>query len=151
MSSGGDPFDAVLRLEEQFIDSGWEEGLKAGEKAGYVEGYALGCEKGFDTGREVGFYKGCALVWRRRLGEEEVAKGTAANDTAVEGSEHSGGSKSGTTRFPFCSIHFLLSVKLPSSIELPLCKLQLEDEGSECAGVAVARDFPGESPGPSAI
>lgn len=62
--SSDDLFSGVLDLEDQFMEGGWADGLKAGEKAGFIEGYALGCEKGFDIGREIGFYRGCVMVWR---------------------------------------------------------------------------------------
>lgn len=37
---------------------------RAGRKEGFGEGGALGVRQGFLIGQEIGFYSGCAQVWR---------------------------------------------------------------------------------------
>mmetsp|Transcript_19176 Transcript_19176/g.31390 ORF Transcript_19176/g.31390 Transcript_19176/m.31390 type:complete len:143 (+) Transcript_19176:73-501(+) len=61
----GEPqsFDALLDLENQFIESGYNEGLQKGQDAGIKEGHRLGLLKGFELGEEVGFYYGNLAIW----------------------------------------------------------------------------------------
>ena len=48
-----DLFADVVRLEEHFLDEGWEEGLKDGLAVGRAEGLELGYTKGWGIGSEV--------------------------------------------------------------------------------------------------
>ncbi|KAF9345346.1 hypothetical protein BGX34_004843 [Mortierella sp. NVP85] len=56
--------DNLVHLENMFVEFGREDGLAAGIKNGAIEGRVMGCERGFELSREVGYYAGCALVWK---------------------------------------------------------------------------------------
>ncbi len=38
--------------------------MAAGVRNGVIEGRVMGCEKGFELAREVGYYAGCAQLWK---------------------------------------------------------------------------------------
>eukprot|EP00274_Cyanoptyche_gloeocystis_P008195 CAMPEP_0196652214 /NCGR_PEP_ID=MMETSP1086-20130531/1447_1 /TAXON_ID=77921 /ORGANISM="Cyanoptyche gloeocystis , Strain SAG4.97" /LENGTH=134 /DNA_ID=CAMNT_0041982635 /DNA_START=80 /DNA_END=484 /DNA_ORIENTATION=+ len=63
MSNEADFLDAVLHIDEQFIQDGYEQGRIIGQEVERKEGAALGVQKGFEIGNEVGFYEGCLQVW----------------------------------------------------------------------------------------
>jgi len=48
----------------RFVEFGREDGLAAGGRNGAIEGRVMGCEKGFELSREVGYYAGCAQLWK---------------------------------------------------------------------------------------
>ncbi|KAL6042029.1 hypothetical protein QOT17_024633 [Balamuthia mandrillaris] len=56
-------FEALLDLEERFIDEGWAEGKRNAEQAGFQDGRGLGLSKGRELGEELGFYYGCVVAW----------------------------------------------------------------------------------------
>ncbi|KAG0336175.1 hypothetical protein BG004_008173 [Podila humilis] len=56
--------DDLVHLENMFVEFGREDGMVAGERNGAIEGRVMGCEKGFELSREVGYYAGCAQVWK---------------------------------------------------------------------------------------
>jgi len=62
-----DPFDELLRLEDQFYDEGYQLGAADGAKAGRIEGRIFGLEKGFEKYAECGKLHGRSLVWLNRL------------------------------------------------------------------------------------
>jgi len=57
-------FFFLLATVVRFLELGREDGLAAGVKNGAIEGRVMGCEKGFELSREVGYYAGCALLWK---------------------------------------------------------------------------------------
>lgn len=60
-------FDAVLDLEEQFYDSGFQQGLHDGIKAGKIEGRTFGLEKGFEKYMESGRLYGKSIIWANQI------------------------------------------------------------------------------------
>ncbi|KAF9914400.1 hypothetical protein BX616_008402, partial [Lobosporangium transversale] len=56
--------DNLVHLENMFVEYGREDGLIAGVRNGVIEGRVMGCEKGFEFSREIGYYAGCAKVWK---------------------------------------------------------------------------------------
>jgi flagellar biosynthesis/type III secretory pathway protein FliH len=58
-----DAFDSIVCSEDNFVKTGFQEGIKAGEVTGYDEGFALGLVKGQEIGAEIGFYRGFAKGW----------------------------------------------------------------------------------------
>ena len=82
-----DPFDDLLELESDFYKEGFEAGIADSTYAGLVEGKVFGIEKGYEKALEIGKAYGRALVWKRRLDDEE----NNATETAS-----SGGVKEGT-------------------------------------------------------
>ncbi|KAK9813957.1 hypothetical protein WJX73_006838 [Symbiochloris irregularis] len=60
----GELFDSCVDWEETSIREGHSEGLRDGEIAGQLEGRDLGIQKGLELGTEVGYYSGCAQIWR---------------------------------------------------------------------------------------
>ncbi|KAG0040974.1 hypothetical protein BGZ82_003584 [Podila clonocystis] len=56
--------DDLVHLENMFVEFGREDGMAAGERNGAIEGRVMGCEKGFELSREVGYYAGCAQLWK---------------------------------------------------------------------------------------
>ncbi|GJJ68334.1 hypothetical protein EMPS_00680 [Entomortierella parvispora] len=56
--------DDLIHLENMFVEFGREDGLAAGGRNGAIEGRVMGCEKGFELSREVGYYAGCAQLWK---------------------------------------------------------------------------------------
>eukprot|EP00698_Gefionella_okellyi_P026063 TRINITY_DN9820_c0_g1_i1.p1 TRINITY_DN9820_c0_g1~~TRINITY_DN9820_c0_g1_i1.p1 ORF type:complete len:135 (-),score=33.65 TRINITY_DN9820_c0_g1_i1:373-777(-) len=59
--------DDVLNLEERYLDEGFTAGLDAGAQLGLEEGSALGFSKGWDIGSEIGYFTGCARLWKALL------------------------------------------------------------------------------------
>ena len=59
--------DAVLDLEDAEMAAGYAEGEAAAAADSRAEGARAGAEAGFAYGHEVGFYAGCARVWRELL------------------------------------------------------------------------------------
>jgi hypothetical protein len=53
-----------LTITIRFVEFGREDGMAAGERNGAIEGRVMGCEKGFELSREVGYYAGCAQLWK---------------------------------------------------------------------------------------
>ncbi|KAF9098407.1 hypothetical protein BGX29_007627 [Mortierella sp. GBA35] len=73
--------DALVHLENMFVNFGREDGMAAGERNGAIEGRVMGCEKGFELSREVGYYAGCAQLWKalaqqdpERISEKSLKK-----------------------------------------------------------------------------
>ncbi|KAF8925545.1 hypothetical protein CPC16_010267 [Podila verticillata] len=73
--------DDLVHLENMFVEFGREDGMAAGERNGAIEGRVMGCEKGFELSREVGYYAGCAQVWKslaqmdpERISEKSLKK-----------------------------------------------------------------------------
>ncbi|KAG0047377.1 hypothetical protein BGZ90_007906, partial [Linnemannia elongata] len=73
--------DALVHLENMFVEFGREDGIAAGERNGAIEGRVMGCEKGFELSREVGYYAGCAQLWKalaqqdpERISEKSLKK-----------------------------------------------------------------------------
>ncbi|KAF8941796.1 hypothetical protein BGZ47_007188 [Haplosporangium gracile] len=73
--------DALVHLENMFVEFGREDGMAAGERNGAIEGRVMGCEKGFELSREVGYYAGCAQLWKalaqqdpERISEKSLKK-----------------------------------------------------------------------------
>lgn len=64
-----DPLDAVLDLEEDFFQEGYNLGLADGERAGRIEGRAFGLEKGFEKYIAMGRLHGKAQVWAGSLND----------------------------------------------------------------------------------
>ncbi|KAF9961761.1 hypothetical protein BGZ72_002000 [Mortierella alpina] len=56
--------DDLVHLENMFVEFGREDGMAAGVRNGVIEGRVMGCEKGFELAREVGYYAGCAQLWK---------------------------------------------------------------------------------------
>ncbi|KAF9434012.1 hypothetical protein BGZ76_008690 [Entomortierella beljakovae] len=56
--------DNLVHLENMFVEYGREDGLAAGVRNGAIEGRVMGCEKGYELSREVGYYAGCAQIWK---------------------------------------------------------------------------------------
>ncbi|KAF9429727.1 hypothetical protein BGZ94_009697 [Podila epigama] len=56
--------DDLVHLENMFVEFGRDDGMAAGKRNGAIEGRVMGCEKGFELSREVGYYAGCAQVWK---------------------------------------------------------------------------------------
>ena len=69
-----DAFDSIVCSEDNFVTTGFEEGIKAGEVTGYDEGFALGLVKGQEIGAEIGFYRGFAKGWRVSIQSPEEMK-----------------------------------------------------------------------------
>ena len=59
--------DAVLDLEDAEMAAGYAEGEAAAAADSRAEGARAGAEAGFAYGHEVGFYAGCARVWKELL------------------------------------------------------------------------------------
>ncbi|KAF9387528.1 hypothetical protein CPB97_002429 [Podila verticillata] len=73
--------DDLVHLENMFVEFGREDGMAAGERNGAIEGRVMGCEKGFELSREVGYYAGCAQLWKslaqmnpERISEKSLKK-----------------------------------------------------------------------------
>lgn len=73
-----DPFDALLSLEDEFYQEGYDLGVHDGQQAGLVEGRLFGLEKGFEKYSTMGRLHGRAMIWAGRLPgpgtEESVVK-----------------------------------------------------------------------------
>ncbi len=61
-----DPFDSLLRLEDDFYKEGYELGVADGDRAGRIEGRVFGLEKGFEKYVAMGRLHGRAVVWAGR-------------------------------------------------------------------------------------
>mmetsp|Transcript_24204 Transcript_24204/g.45272 ORF Transcript_24204/g.45272 Transcript_24204/m.45272 type:complete len:136 (-) Transcript_24204:268-675(-) len=59
-----DLFDGVLEIENEMREKGFAEGFAQGKMKGLAEGRVLGVKHGTQTSSEIGFYLGCALMWR---------------------------------------------------------------------------------------
>ncbi|KAG0052660.1 hypothetical protein BGZ83_002317 [Gryganskiella cystojenkinii] len=70
--------DDLIHLENMFVEFGREDGLAAGGRNGAIEGRVMGCEKGFELSREVGYYAGCAQLWKTlaTLDQDRVSEKT---------------------------------------------------------------------------
>lgn len=62
-----DPFDSILRLEDQYYREGYDLGVKDGTRAGLIEGRLFGLEKGFDKYAAMGTLHGRSVIWAGRL------------------------------------------------------------------------------------
>ena len=62
-----DPFDAILNLEDQYYQEGFQAGVEDGSRAGLIEGRIFGLEKGFEKFLEMGKLNGRARVWGARM------------------------------------------------------------------------------------
>jgi hypothetical protein len=71
-------FDDVLSLEEQFYETGKQQGLADGIKAGRIEGRNFGLEKGFEKFAESGRLYGKSIIWANRLPRSTSGSETAA-------------------------------------------------------------------------
>jgi len=56
--------DACLTIEARARDDGRAAGAAAGRAMGAREGREIGFRRGFELAEEVGYYAGCAAVWR---------------------------------------------------------------------------------------
>ncbi|KAG0265221.1 hypothetical protein BG011_005264 [Mortierella polycephala] len=79
--------DDLVHLENMFVEFGREDGMAAGGRNGFIEGRVMGCEKGFELSREVGYYAGCAQLWKalalvdsERISEKTMKKITSLLD-----------------------------------------------------------------------
>jgi len=75
MSAIDDALDDALDLERIAFNEGFREGAERGRVDGIDHGRELGFQKGFELAREVGYYAGCARVWRElmaRVRDESV-------------------------------------------------------------------------------
>jgi flagellar biosynthesis/type III secretory pathway protein FliH len=72
-----DALDACLTMETDARARGRDEGETAGRVLGVEEGRELGFRKGFELAEEVGYYAGCAAVWREAC--ERRARDEAEN------------------------------------------------------------------------
>ncbi|EXJ87551.1 hypothetical protein A1O3_04511 [Capronia epimyces CBS 606.96] len=87
-----DPFDALLELENDYYQEGYEEGVADSTYAGMIEGKVFGIEKGYEKALELGKLHGRALVWQARFSEpksssqnaEEAANDEVSKSAAVE-------------------------------------------------------------------
>lgn len=70
MEIGGDPFENLLSLEDEFYKEGYDVGVADGSHAGLVEGRLFGIEKGFEKYIAMGTLHGRATVWAARLPDE---------------------------------------------------------------------------------
>ncbi|KAF8985566.1 hypothetical protein BGZ46_003572 [Entomortierella lignicola] len=70
--------DDLVHLENMFVEYGREDGIAAGVRNGVIEGRVMGCEKGFEFSREVGYYAGCAQLWKTlaQLDSERISEKT---------------------------------------------------------------------------
>ncbi|KAF9172032.1 hypothetical protein BGX21_006444 [Mortierella sp. AD011] len=70
--------DSLIHLENMFVEYGKEDGRAAGIRSGVIEGRVMGCEKGFELSREVGYYAGCAQLWKAlaQLDPERISEKT---------------------------------------------------------------------------
>ncbi|KAG0216410.1 hypothetical protein BGX28_002880 [Mortierella sp. GBA30] len=70
--------DDLVHLENMFVEFGREDGMAAGVRNGAIEGRVMGCEKGFELSREVGYYAGCAHVWKAiaQVDQERISEKT---------------------------------------------------------------------------
>ena len=59
----GDMFDAIIRLEETFVEEGEAQGLRHGQELGLEEGASMGYTHGLRISSEIGFVRGCCMVW----------------------------------------------------------------------------------------
>ncbi|KAI9801368.1 MAG: hypothetical protein M1825_003347 [Sarcosagium campestre] len=62
-----DPMEEVFGLEDQYVQEGFELGLKDGAKAGFSEGVEMGHEQGFERHIEFGRLYARARIWAARL------------------------------------------------------------------------------------
>ncbi|KAI1007145.1 hypothetical protein K3495_g1076 [Podosphaera aphanis] len=60
-------FDELVDLEQQFYDSGFQQGLADGKVAGLREGRTFGLERGFEKYAESGRLYGRSLVWANQM------------------------------------------------------------------------------------
>ena len=81
-----DPLEALLGLEEDFYNEGFQLGRADGERAGRVEGRVFGFEKGFEKALLAGRLHGRCAVWTARLSN--------AQSTALQ---RTGGGRPGRT------------------------------------------------------
>lgn len=65
-------FDAVLDLEEEFYDTGFQQGLVDGVKAGRIEGRTFGLEKGFEKYIESGRLYGKSIIWLNQISASHI-------------------------------------------------------------------------------
>ncbi|KAG0329860.1 hypothetical protein BGZ99_000089 [Dissophora globulifera] len=77
--------DGLVHLENMFVEYGREDGLAAGVRNGVIEGRVMGCEKGFELSREVGYYAGCAQVWKTlaQLDKDRISEKTLKKITSL--------------------------------------------------------------------
>ena len=66
-----DPFDSLLRLEDEYYKEGYELGTTDGKQAGHIEGRFFGLEKGFAKFLDMGRLQGRSVVWSSRLSRPE--------------------------------------------------------------------------------
>jgi hypothetical protein len=74
-SDVADALDACLTIEATARDDGRDEGVVAGRAMGAREGREMGFRKGFELAEEVGYYAGCAAVWRTCATRDGDARG----------------------------------------------------------------------------
>lgn len=67
-----DAFDAISGYEETLVAQGEQMGMERGRELGLEEGRELGVMKGAEIGSELGFYRGCFLVWNHMLQQEAL-------------------------------------------------------------------------------
>ncbi|GAM89718.1 hypothetical protein ANO11243_077570 [Dothideomycetidae sp. 11243] len=67
----GDPFDAILSLEDQYYAEGHALGVKDGSKAGRTEGRLFGMQKGFEKFSIMGTLAAQAALWEARMNKSE--------------------------------------------------------------------------------
>lgn len=81
-----DPFDAVLNVESNFHDTGYNQGLVDGAQAGLAEGRGLGMQKGFEKFMESGRLASKSIVWANRIPSTTSGPSTAktANGESAE-------------------------------------------------------------------
>ncbi|CAI5724847.1 unnamed protein product [Hyaloperonospora brassicae] len=67
-----DAFDAISGYEETLVAQGEAMGIERGRSLGIEEGRELGLIKGAEIGSELGFYRGCYLIWNHMLKHEAL-------------------------------------------------------------------------------
>lgn len=65
-----DIFESTLHLEDSQLQQGFEDGFRDGVETGKVEGREVGLEVGFKQGEELGFYRGCADIWKAVIAKD---------------------------------------------------------------------------------
>lgn len=57
------PFDDVIDMDEQHVQDGYADGVKAGRLKGCEEGSTLGVVEGWKIGHELGVILGTCQAW----------------------------------------------------------------------------------------
>lgn len=69
-----DPFDQILRLEDEYYRQGFQLGQEEGRKAGLIEGKLFGVERGYEKFVQLGKLHARSVVWASRIPRIENQK-----------------------------------------------------------------------------